>query len=576
MGDSVSLMDFASGNIAGMRAELERRIRLTPAMTHSIDMQGHLIAVSDAWLVRLGYKNDDVIGKPSSNFLTPESRRHAIRNVLPQFFLNGRCENVEYQMVCKDGHIIDILLSAILDKSADGLQFTSLAVITDVTSIKAAERQLAESEARYKGLVEDQTEMVSLATPEGDLLFVNAAYARFYHMKPADMVGKSLLDLVPVEHRTAVATHLHAVCKTNESIESENQICQPNGRTRWIAWTNRALRGAKAHSTLIHSVGRDIDRRVVAEHQLKVNEARYRILAEHSTDMVFQLDLGFVRTYVSPACHEMLGFAPEELVGSKPSSMLHPEDVETERDILRSLVDGSADRATAINRIRHRDGRWIWVEANFRTIKHSETDMAIGIIGSSRDISVRKAVEEQLAEATRRLEVLAGQDGLTGLANRRAFDENMLLECRRVKRADNTLTLMMIDVDWFKSFNDHYGHPAGDECLKQVGQIIEDTVCRRGDLVARYGGEEFAVILPNTDEALGLTVGESIRQAIFEAGIVHDGSPIRKVTISLGLASLNRKEIDGNPKLLLFHADAALYRAKSLGFVDKVFQPQAA
>ena len=119
MGDSVSLMDFASGNIAGMRAELERRIRLTPAMTHSIDMQGHLIAVSDAWLVRLGYKNDDVIGKPSGNFLTPESQRHAIRNVLPQFFLNGRCENVEYQMVCKDGHIIDILNLPLFDVSLD-------------------------------------------------------------------------------------------------------------------------------------------------------------------------------------------------------------------------------------------------------------------------------------------------------------------------------------------------------------------------------------------------------------------------------------------------------------------------
>ena len=565
MTHTASAQDVTIQSKSGLRGALERLFLMTPAMLHSIDMQGRLIAVSDDWLTQLGYSRQEVLGKLSSSFLTPESRDHAISRVLPEFFRQGRCENVEYQMVCKGGRVIDVLMSAILDKGANGQQPTSLAVVTDVTARKAAELKLAESERRYKGLVEDQSEMVSLATPDGELRFVNHAYARLHNTQPNEMSGKNLLDYVPEEHRSSVARHLQTICSHDHSVEYENQVCLPDGQARWISWTNRALADATGKVTLIHSVGRDINRRVAVEQRLKESEARYRLLAEYSADMVFQLDLGLVRNYVSPACREVLGYEPEEMIGVGPVSMMHPEDAERVAQILRSLLDGRADRHTVINRIRHRDGRWIWVEAQLRTLRNQQTGVPEGIIGALRDISARKAIEDQLAEAHRRLEVLAGQDGLTGLPNRRIFDGTLSSEHRRARREKQSLALVMIDVDWFKPYNDRYGHPAGDDCLKQIGRIISDAIRRAGDIVARYGGEEFVVILANTDEFGAAVVGERIRQAISLAAIPHDASPNRIVTISLGVASLAHDACEGTPETLLHEADRALYRAKSQG-----------
>jgi PAS domain S-box-containing protein len=321
-----SLNKLEIQNSKRLQAELEHRTQVTPAMLHSINSEGRLISVSDAWLAKLGYAREEVIGRLSSDFLTAESHAYATKEVLPTFFRTGRIDDVEYQMLCKDGRVMDVLLSAVLDDSSTDLGRISLAVVTDVTALKSAERQLALSEARYRGLVEDQSELVSLASPEGELRFVNHAYARHYGRQPEEMIGKSLFDFIPADGRAAVEEHLREVCRVRWSVEDENQVMLPTGQIRWMAWTNRALTDAQGRVTAIHSVGRDIDERVMAQQRLKESEARYRLLADHGTDMVFQLDHDLVRRYVSPACREILGYEPEELIGVKPVSMVHPED----------------------------------------------------------------------------------------------------------------------------------------------------------------------------------------------------------------------------------------------------------
>ena len=550
---------------ARLRGKLERWFAVTPAMLQSIDAEGRLRAVSDAWLAKLGYQREEVVGRLSSDFLTPRSREHALKNVLPEFFQRGLCENVEYQMVCKDGRVIDVLLSSVLDDDATGRGRASLAVITDVTALKVAERKLAESEARYRGLVEDQSEFVSLASPEGQLRYVNHAYARRYGRQPDEMVGKSFFDFVPEEARAAVAEHLRRVCSADRGIEDENQVILPDGQTRWMSWTNRALRDGEGKVTAIHSVGRDVEQRVAAERRLKESEARYRLLAEHSTDMVLELDLDLKRRYVSPASCEIFGYEPEEMIGGASGAMAHPEDAERLAQVFQSLLDGSVDRHSAIARRRHRDGRWIWVEAQYRALKDSRTGALTGIIASVRDISERKAVEDQLAEAYRRLELLAREDGLTGLANRRTFDDALSREYRRALRDKKSLALIMIDVDRFKAFNDRYGHPAGDECLRRVSKTLTTAVFRPGDSVARYGGEEFAVLLPDTDEFGAAIIGERIRQAVLLLAIEHDASPHHIMTVSVGVASIGGNAFEGGPEALLQYADQALYRAKDGG-----------
>jgi diguanylate cyclase (GGDEF)-like protein len=160
---------------------------------------------------------------------------------------------------------------------------------------------------------------------------------------------------------------------------------------------------------------------------------------------------------------------------------------------------------------------------------------------------------------------LAGQDGLTGLANRRAFDEALAKEYRRTKREKKALSLVMIDVDRFKIFNDRYGHPAGDDCLRRVAAAIAETARRPGDVVARYGGEEFAVLLPDTDEAGAEMIAERILQNVCGLNIRHEANIGSLVTISAGVASFVSADSNGSPETLVQNADRALYRAKDSG-----------
>ena len=182
-----------------------------------------------------------------------------------------------------------------------------------------------------------------------------------------------------------------------------------------------------------------------------------------------------------------------------------------------------------------------------------------------RDVTARKAVETQLAEANRRLQALAAQDPLTGLANRRMFEEALAKEYRRAKRGDQQIALIMIDVDRFKAFNDLYGHPAGDDCLKRIAEAFTRSLRRSGDVAARYGGEEFAVVLPATDEAGGLAIASRIRQAVLDLAIEHDGNETGMVTISAGVAAVHPTSLADVRDGLLREADRALYLAKENG-----------
>lgn len=169
------------------------------------------------------------------------------------------------------------------------------------------------------------------------------------------------------------------------------------------------------------------------------------------------------------------------------------------------------------------------------------------------------------ASMNRNLEALSLTDGLTGLPNRRSFDATLDREWRRALRRDELISVMMIDIDHFKSLNDRFGHPAGDTCLREVAQAIGGSPMRGSDFAARFGGEEFVVLLPNTDAAGALRIGELVRSAVEALDVRHDGQALGPVTVSIGCAS--RMALPGEKAAaeLLAAADAALYAAKREG-----------
>ncbi|MCR9145240.1 MAG: diguanylate cyclase [bacterium] len=191
-------------------------------------------------------------------------------------------------------------------------------------------------------------------------------------------------------------------------------------------------------------------------------------------------------------------------------------------------------------------------------------------------IQIRKfiRVNQELEESRRRMEQLAVTDGLTALVNRRYFDEQLIVEWARARRTRSTLALMMADVDHFKDYNDTYGHPAGDVCLRRIADCLQSVLHRAGDVVARYGGEEFAVILPATDYFGAGALATQMRDAVLALKIPHSASPVASVvTISIGVAAAEPTAHDPNfPEdsgedlaELLMYADHALYQAKRSG-----------
>jgi diguanylate cyclase (GGDEF)-like protein/PAS domain S-box-containing protein len=670
------------------RDEFDAGLAAAPALVFCADAAGRLTRVSDAWLAKFGYTREEALGRPATDFLAPESRARAFEIDGPTLLRTGRLDNAEYQMLLKDGRVVDVLMTSVRHEGERDGDFGSSTVITDVTALAAKTRALAASEARYRGLVEEQSEMVSLATPGGELLFVNGAYAALFARPPREVVGTNLFDYIPEGPRERVADLFRRLRRLGQSVETENQVILPSGETRWIAWTNRAIAATDGRVTTIHSVGRDIERRVAAERRLRESEARYRLLAENSSDMVmlvrcdgrrlyaspacrkllgfepeemlgiatedavhpddlvkireclansgprrttlsyrmrrkdesfvwveastqqvaeergpasllvvvrdieqrveterrmaeseaayrllaenssdmvFRLDANLSRQYISPACREILGYEPSELIGRRPVEACHPDDQQHVARAMGALLAGEVSAQTFVNRRQHRDGRWVWMEANVRSVRDPATGAFLGLIGASRDISQRKAIEEQLAQANRRLEVLAAEDALTGLANRRAFDDALAREYRRALRENHQIAVIMIDVDCFKLFNDCYGHPAGDACLRRVAAAIADSIHRAGDLAARYGGEEFAVVLPNTDENGGAEVAERIRAAVRALALRHATADAGIVTVSAGVASMRSRDRAQGREIILADADSALYASKNGG-----------
>ncbi len=195
-------------------------------------------------------------------------------------------------------------------------------------------------------------------------------------------------------------------------------------------------------------------------------------------------------------------------------------------------------------------------------------ELVARIRAHSRSYLAHQALREtqaKLEQSNAELKKLSCLDGLTGIANRRRLDEFLRMECLRSVRDDTPLSLILIDIDFFKPYNDHYGHLAGDECLRQVARSLDEAVQRASDLIARYGGEEFAVILPNTDLSGARRIAHELCEKIRSLEIPHEYSQVADiVTISLGVVSRVACE-NLSPSDLINLADAALYEAKETG-----------
>lgn len=322
----------------------------------------------------------------------------------------------------------------------------------------------------------------------------------------------------------------------------------------------------------IVSVVHDITKGKQIEEAIRESEELYRSILNASPDGIAITDMENCIHVVSPAAKKMFGYEPEydRFIGTQLLEYIIPEDRQRARSNIISMCKGEHIGPNEYHGIK-RDGTTFDVEVNSGSI-HDVKGQAVKMVFVVRDITERKQNELQIQQLVQQLETEkkaaqfnANTDSLTGLASRRYFDELLNFEFYRLKRSGSPMSLIMLDVDYFKDYNDAYGHLAGDDCLRQIGSTLKTYVGRMTDIAARYGGEEFVALLPDTGKDGALALAERLRKKVEALAIPHSESDISEfVTISLGVVTVFASRLD-SPEQIVALADEAMYDAKRGG-----------
>lgn len=297
----------------------------------------------------------------------------------------------------------------------------------------------------------------------------------------------------------------------------------------------------------------------------EIDSAVYKTLLESTQAIPWKIDWQSMRfAYIGPQIESLLGWSPASWVSVEDwATRIHPEDRERVVNFCVAQSKAGTDHE-ADYRALTQDGHHVWIRDVVHVVRNENGEVD-SLVGFMFDISERKKTEEQLIILQKELEALSFKDGLTGVANRRMFDSILETEWAHARRNNQPLSVIMLDIDYFKPYNDRYGHLQGDACLKRVAQVLNSAATRARDLFARFGGEEFVLVLPETDEKSAAKIAERCRNLIFKEQIAHEASPAGQIlTVSIGVSSITPSHQD-DPLRFIEEADRRLYQAKQRG-----------
>ena len=422
-----------------------------------------------------------------------------------------------------------------------------------VSGVREPHDALARERALLRALIDSVPDLIAFRDLRGRFLGCNKAFAAAYGVREAELLGRRETDVFPQLAGLAGGTPDAVVA---EAVRVEEWLEGPDGTLRLLDTLRAPFCDERGESLGEIRVSRDFTERRRVREQIAERERRVMLALEGAELGLWDWDVPSGRTSYSPAWGRMLGFEPHEFEQDVETweSLVHPDDWSDIRNSLEPHLRGERDAYQAEYRLRHKDGRWVWVLAAGRVLDRDERGQPLRMVGILQDVSQRKVMEESLVQ-------LATSDPLTGLWNRRHFAEMVRGELGRLRRHQSTAGLLLLDLDHFKRINDTHGHAAGDEVLRHFTATVTAQL-READVFARLGGEEFAILLPCIDARGALRVAERLCRIVAAHPAAIDSGPL-VFTVSIGVTMLSLDDEDHEAAYA--RADEALYEAKHAG-----------
>lgn len=293
--------------------------------------------------------------------------------------------------------------------------------------------------------------------------------------------------------------------------------------------------------------------------------AVYRTLLESTRAIPWKIDWATMKfAYIGPQIEALLGWSPASWISVEDwAARMHPDDREHVVNFCVAQSQAGVDHE-ADYRALTKDNGYVWIRDVVHVVRDDQGQVET-LVGFMFDITERKKTEEKLLALQKELEALSFKDGLTHIANRRQFDASLQLEWESARSSGTSLSVLLFDIDFFKQYNDLYGHVQGDSCLVDIARTLALALDSPRDLVARFGGEEFIVLLPQTDTSVALKVAERCQRLIRKQAIVHAASPHdQRLTVSIGVGTVTPGE-HLKPASFIEAVDRQLYAAKKNG-----------